>query len=114
MKSYKTAKWVAILAGLFFLMGFYAAEAAAKETYEEKFEKTVSLARDGKITLENITGSIDVKSWNKGEVKIDALKISSASTLDNAKENAGLVKIEVEKEGNTLRIKTEYPDEGKI
>jgi len=114
VKLYKTAKWVAIVAGLFFLMGVYAVEATAKEKYEEKFEKTVSLAKDGKVTLQNITGSIDVKSWNKGEVKIDATKISRASTLDKAKENAGLVKIEVEKDGNTLRIKTEYPDEGKI
>jgi len=114
MRSYKTTKLLAILAGLFLLLGVYAAGAIAKETYEEKFEKTVSLAQDGKVTLENITGSIDVKSWNKGEVKIDATKISRASTLDMAKENAGLVKIEVEKEGNTLRIKTEYPDEGKI
>jgi hypothetical protein len=114
MRSYKTTKWVAILAGLFFFMGFYAAEAIAKEKYEEKFEKTVSLAKDGKVSLHNITGSIVVKSWNKGEVKIDATKISKATTLDKAKENASLVKIEVEKEGNTLRIKTEYPDEGKI
>jgi hypothetical protein len=113
MKSYKTTKWVAILAGLFFLMGFYAAEATAKERYEEKFEKTVSLANDGKITLGNITGSIDVKSWDKGEVKIDALKISSASTLAEAKENAQIVKIVVEKEGNTLRIKTDYPENRK-
>ena len=114
MRSYKTTKWVAILAGLFFLMGFYAAEATAKETYEEKFEKTVSLAKDGKVSLRNITGSIDVKSWNKGEVKIDAVKISRASTLAQAKENASMVKIVVKKEGNTLRIKTEYPDERKI
>lgn len=114
MKSYKTTKLVAILAGLFLLMGVYAAEATAKETYEEKFEKTVSLAKDGKVTLGNITGSIDVKSWNKGEVKIDATKISRASTLADAKENANLVEIVVEKEGNNLRIKTEYPDEGKI
>jgi hypothetical protein len=114
MRSYKTTKWVAILAGLFFLMGFYAAEATAKETYEEKFEKTVSLAKDGKVNLKNITGSIDVKSWNKGEVKIDAVKISRASTLAQAKENAQIIKIVVEKEGDTLRIKTEYPDEGKM
>jgi hypothetical protein len=114
MRSYKTTKWVAILAGLFFLMGFHAAEATAKEKYEEKFERTVSLAKDGKVILKNITGSIDVKSWNKGEVKIDAVKISSASTLDQAKENASLVQIEVEKEGNTLQIETKYPDAGKI
>ena len=114
MRLYKTTKWGAALAVLLFFMGFYAAEATAGERYEEKFEKTVSLAKDGKVTLENITGSIDVKTWNKGEVKIDATKISKASTLDKAKENAGLVKIEVEKEGNTLRIKTEYPDEGRL
>ncbi len=114
MRLDKTAKWVAILAALFFLMGFYALEAAATEKYEEKFEKTISLAKDGKVILKNITGSIDVKSWNKGEVKIDATKISRASTLDKAKENAGLVKIEVAKEDNTLRIKTEYPDEGRL
>ncbi|NIM57878.1 MAG: hypothetical protein GTO16_02905 [Candidatus Aminicenantes bacterium] len=114
MRTNKTTKWVAILAAVFFFMGFYAAEATAKEKYEEKFEKTVSLAKDGKVALNNITGRIDVKTWNKGEVKIDATKISRASTLEQAKENADLVKIEVVKEGNTLRIKTEYPDTGKI
>lgn len=114
MRSYKTTKWVAFLAVLFFLMGFYAAEATAGERYEEKFEKTVSLAKDGKVSLANITGSIDVKSWNRGEVKINALKISKASTLSEAKENANSVKIVVEKEGNTLWIKTEYPEERKI
>ncbi len=113
MRSDKKAKLAAILAGLFLLMGLYAAEAAAKERYEEKFEKTVSLAKDGKVTLGNITGSIDVKSWDKAEVKIDATKISRASTLAEAKENASLVEIVVEKEGSTLRIKTEYPENRK-
>lgn len=109
MKLNKTAKLVAILAGLFLLIGFYTAEGAAKEKFEEKFEKTVSLAKDGEVILENISGSIEVKSWDKGEVKIDALKISKASTLAVAKENAKKVKIIVEKEGKTLRITTEYP-----
>ncbi|NIO49312.1 MAG: DUF4097 family beta strand repeat protein [Candidatus Aminicenantes bacterium] len=91
-------------------MGFYTAEATADERYEEKFERTVSLAKDGKVTLANITGSIDVKSWDRDEVKINALKISKASTLSEAKENANSVKIVVKKEGNTLQIKTEYPE----
>lgn len=109
MKLNKTAKLVAILAGLFLLIGFYTAEGAAKEKFEEKFEKTVSLAKDGEVILENISGSIEVKSWDKGEVKIEALKISKASTLAVAKENVKKVKIIVEKEGKTLRITTEYP-----
>ena len=111
MKSNKAAKLTAILAGLFFLMlmGFYPAESGIREKYEEKFERTVKLAKDGHVSLNNISGSIEVKSWNKGEVKIEALKTSKASSLSAAKENAAEVKIVVQKEGDTLRIKTEYP-----
>lgn len=111
MKSNKATKLTAILAGLFFLMlmGFYPAESRIREKYEEKFERTVKLAKGGHVSLINISGSIEVKSWNKDEVKIDALKTSRASSLSQAKENAAEVKIVVQKEGDTLRIKTEYP-----
>jgi hypothetical protein len=84
-----------------------------KEKYEEKFDKTVSLTKEGEVALVNISGQIDVKTWNKGEVKIDALKVSKASTLAKAKENAAKVKIAVEKVRNTLKIKTEYPENKK-
>ncbi|NQT79734.1 MAG: DUF4097 family beta strand repeat protein [Candidatus Aminicenantes bacterium] len=110
MKLNKTAKLAAILTAVFFLMASYSLEAAKKEKYEEKFEKTVSLAKDGEVILKNISGTVEVKGWNKGEVRIEALKISKASTVEKAKENAKKVKINVEKEGNTLRIKTEYPE----
>jgi hypothetical protein len=84
----------------------------AKEKFEEKFEKTVALAKDGKVYLKNLAGDIDVKTWDRAEVKIDALKISKHSSMDKAKEYAALVKIEVTKEGSTLSIKTEYPKKG--
>jgi hypothetical protein len=111
MKLNKAKKLTAILAGLFFLMfmGFYSAESAGREKYEEKFERTIKLAKGGHVSLDNISGSIEVKSWNKAEVKIDALKTSRASSLSQAKENAAEVKIVVKKEGDTLRIETEYP-----
>jgi DUF4097 and DUF4098 domain-containing protein YvlB len=75
----------------------------AEEKYEEKFEKTVSLAKDGKVSVKNISGDIAVKTWNKAEVKIDALKVSKK------KEDLTKVKILVEKEGDSLSIVTEYP-----
>jgi DUF4097 and DUF4098 domain-containing protein YvlB len=84
----------------------------AKEKYEEKFEKTVALAKDGKVYLKNLAGDIDVKTWDRGEVKIDALKISKHSSMDKAKEYAGLVKIEVSEEGGMLKIVTTYPKKG--
>lgn len=112
MRSNNTVKLIAIMAGLFLLLGFYPTNGAAKEKerYEEKFEKTVALARDGEVIVDNLSGSVEVKSWDKGEVQINALKVSRASTLSKAKENAGQVEIVVKKEGNTLRIKTERPE----
>lgn len=98
-----------ILASFLLLLGQTALTASGKEKYEEKFEKTVALAKNGKIILKNISGDIEVKSWDKNEVKINALKISRASSLSQAKENAKKVEIEVTKEDNVLRISTKYP-----
>jgi DUF4097 and DUF4098 domain-containing protein YvlB len=92
-----------------FVTGMNPALAGAKERYEEKFEKTISLAKDGKVKLSNISGDVFVKTWNRAEVKIDALKVSTASSLSKAKENVAKVKIEVRKEGDTVTIKTKYP-----
>jgi len=110
MRMTKTAKWMAMLACLLFLVGVAPILGSIKEQYEEEFAKTVSLAKDGEVILYNVSGNVEVKTWDKGEVKIDATKISRASTLSKAKENAAKVEIIVEKEGNTLRIETEYPD----
>lgn len=110
MRANKIVKLTIILVGLFLLMGFYPAEGAAKEIFEEKFEKTVSLAKDGEVILKNISGNIEVKSWDKGEVKIEALKVSKASTLSEAEENAKRVEILVKKEDKILRIDTKYQE----
>jgi DUF4097 and DUF4098 domain-containing protein YvlB len=110
MRLTKTAKGMAVLACLLFLVGVAPILGSAKEKYEEKFAKTVSLARDGEVILDNVSGSVEVKTWDKGEVKIDATKISRASTLSKAKENAAKVEIIVEKEGDSLRIETKYPE----
>jgi DUF4097 and DUF4098 domain-containing protein YvlB len=84
----------------------------ASEKFEEKFEKTVALAKDGKVDISNLSGNIVVTTWTQGEVKIEAVKVSQASSLAKAKENAAKVTIEVTPEGNILRIETKYPKSG--
>lgn len=81
----------------------------ARDRYEEKFERLEALAADGRVVLSNISGSIEVRSWNKAEVKIDAVKFSESRSEAQAKENAGEVTIEILREGSTLRIETRYP-----
>ncbi|MGB2908475.1 MAG: DUF4097 family beta strand repeat-containing protein [Candidatus Aminicenantaceae bacterium] len=77
-----------------------------KERYEEKFEKSVSLARDGKVILRNISGDIEVKVWDKAEVQIRALKVSRTDSEELAKKNFEKVTIEVTQDGDTLKIET--------
>ncbi len=109
MKRNKWTTCLVVLTVFAFVTGINPALAGAKEKYEEKFGKTVSLAKDGKVKLSNISGDVFVKTWNRAEVKIDALKMSTASSLSKAKENAAQVKIEVRKEGDMVIIKTKYP-----
>ena len=84
--------------------------AAADEKYEEKFNKTESIAPEGKVKVSNISGDIWVRTWDKAEVQINALKWSRASSMEKAKDNAALVKIEVNKVGDGLEILTKYPE----
>jgi DUF4097 and DUF4098 domain-containing protein YvlB len=96
--------------GLMFVLALGTGAALAKEKYEEKFTKTESLDRDGRVMISNVSGRIEVRSWDQAQVKIDAVKVSQASSLEKAKENAAKVAIEVTKTGNLVRIETKYPD----
>jgi len=109
MKPKKITRMM-ILVSLGLALALYPTTSVAKEKYEEKFEKTVPLAKDGKVFLGNVSGDIEVKTWKEEQVKIDALKIAEASTLSRAQEDSKKVTIEVNKEGNVLRIETKYPD----
>lgn len=113
MRIRKTTALLAVIA----LLALAAVPAAAngidqegKLKYEEKFQKTESLAADGRIYLANISGDIKVLTWNKNEVFIDALKISRAASMEKAKANAALVKIEVNRTNGRLEIRTRYPE----
>lgn len=106
MRNSKVIVITAVLALLFLSAGVMAAE----EKYEEKFNKTETIALDGKVMISNISGNVMVKTWDKGEVKIDAVKMSRASSLEKAKENAQKVTIEVTNADNTVRIKVKYPE----
>lgn len=109
MKMKKTMVSLGVLFALLAMYGVNPAVAAEKVKFEEEFAKTLDLVRDGKVIIKNISGNIEVRTWNKAQVQIDALKVSRATTLAKAKENMAKVKIVITEENSTLRIKTEYP-----
>jgi DUF4097 and DUF4098 domain-containing protein YvlB len=95
-----------VLLGMAVFLGSNPALMSAKEKFQEKFEKTVGLAKDGRVILRNIAGDIEVKVWDKSEVQIRALKISNTDSEELAKQNFEKVTIEISEEGKTLRIET--------
>lgn len=96
----------AVLVGLTALTGAWAAD----DRVEEKFNRTEALARDGRVSIQNVSGTIEVRSWDKAQVQIDAVKVSKSSSEARAKENLSLVTIEIVNEGGYLRIETKYPE----
>lgn len=109
MKNENTKRWMTALVGLAFVVAFVAAPAVGEEKYEEKFAKTEALAKNGRFSLNNISGDIEIAVWKEAQVKIEAVKRSKAASLDKAKENAAKVTIEVTKEGDLVRVETKYP-----
>ncbi len=102
-------KFAVALVAMAFVAAFVVAPALAEEKFEEKFEKTVPLSKTGKLTLGNISGQIEILTSKEAQVKIEALKVSKAGSLDKAKENAAQVTIEVTPGADLVAVETKYP-----
>lgn len=70
----------------------------------EEFHQTYQLSPNGRVSLENINGSVRIAVWDQNEVKVDAVKIAyRRERLDEAK-------IQINSTGDSVRIRTDYPD----
>jgi hypothetical protein len=69
----------------------------------EEFHQTYRFTPGGRVSLENLNGGVHIKSWDRNEVKMDAVKhAGSQQRLDEAK-------IEVDAGDSYVSIRTEYP-----
>ncbi len=71
----------------------------------EEFHQTYSLTPNGRVSLENINGDVQIKVWDRPGVQVDAVK--KAYRKDRLAE----ARIEVNSTEENIRIKTEYPDQ---
>lgn len=80
----------------------HASEKGTRLTQE--FHHTYSLAAQGRVSLDNINGPVHISSWDRNEVKVDAVKhADSQEQLDEAR-------IEVQADSNAISIQTKYPE----
>jgi len=76
---------------------------AANEVREE-FLQTYPLDKQGKVQLENVNGNVRIVTWDREEIKVEAIKRAKKQ------EHLDEVKIEVEAKADRIRIKSKYPD----
>jgi len=70
----------------------------------EEFHQTYTITADGRVELDNINGDVHISSWDRNEVKVDAVKYA------DTKERLDEAKIEIDSRANSLSIRTKYPD----
>jgi DUF4097 and DUF4098 domain-containing protein YvlB len=78
-------------------------EQPAQELRED-FQQTYPLSANGRLSLENLNGSVRIAAWDRDEVQVNAVKRAYR------RERLNEAKIEVNATADTLRIKTTYPD----
>ena len=75
----------------------------ARAEVTQEFHKTVPLNADGRVSLNNINGDVEITGWSRNEVQIDAVKTArDQERLDEAQ-------VEVDGSGNSVDIETHYP-----
>lgn len=70
----------------------------------EEFHQTYPISSQGRVELDNINGSVHISSWDRNEVKVDAVKYA------DSKERLEEAKIEIEAGQDSVSIRTRYPD----
>src|ERR1700686_5667929 len=68
----------------------------------EEFHQTYTLTADGRVELDNINGPVHISTWDRNEVKVDAIK--SAST----KERLDEARISIDAGKDYVSIRTKY------
>lgn len=69
----------------------------------EEFHQTYTITPDGRVELSNINGDVHISSWDRNEVKVDAVKYA------DSKEQLDEAKIEVDAGKDYVSIRTKYP-----
>lgn len=102
----QSAAWVGAVMGTFsallvLAMGAHASDHRGALT--EEFHQTYAIAADGRVQLDNINGDVRISSWDRNEVKVDAVKYA------DTKERLEEAKIEIDSGKDYLSIRTKYP-----
>jgi len=103
----QSATWLGAVLGTvcaLFALALGAQASDHRGALTEEFHQTYALTADGRVELDNINGDVRISSWDRNEVKVDAVKYA------NTKERLEEAKIEIDSRSDSISIRTKYPD----
>jgi len=106
-RNHRSAAWAGAAVGTLCALLTFALAAHASDhrgALTEEFHQTYAITPDGRIDLDNINGDVHISSWDRNEVKVDAVKYA------DTKERLDEAKIEVDAGKDHVSIRTKYPD----
>lgn len=107
MKHHRSASWLGAVLGSLCALLVLAVAAHGSDhrgALTEEFHQSYPITANGRVELDNINGPVHISSWDRNEVKVDAVKYA------DSKEQLDAAKIEVESGKEYVSIKTRYPD----
>lgn len=106
MNRYRqSATWLGALLGTLCALFALALQAHASDhrgSLTEEFHQTYPITANGRVELDNINGDVHISTWDRNEVKVDAIKSA------DWKEQLEQVRIEVDSGKDYLSIRTKY------
>jgi len=103
----QSATWLGAVLGTvcaLFVFAFVAHASDHRGALTEELHKTYELTADGRVELDNINGAVHISSWDRNEVKVDAVKYA------DTKERLDQAQIEIDSGKDYLSIRTKYHD----
>jgi DUF4097 and DUF4098 domain-containing protein YvlB len=102
----QSATWLGTVLGTvcaLFVLALAAHASDHEGKFTEELHKTYELTADGRIELDNINGAVHISSWDRNEVKVDAVKYA------DSKERLDEARIEIDSSKSSISIRTKYP-----
>jgi hypothetical protein len=103
----RSATWLGAALGslcALLILGLGAHASDQRGAFTEEFHQSYPITSDGRVELDNINGSVHISSWDRNEVKVDAIKYA------DTKERLEEARIEVDSGKEYVSIRTRYPD----
>jgi len=86
-----------------FILALGAQASDRRGEFTEEFHHSYTISPTGHVELDNINGAVHISSWDRNEVKVDAVKYAGS------KERLEEARIEVDAGNDYVSIRTKYP-----